>query len=299
MKLDSLTKKYHNNIIINQLSLDIHDGEFFTILGPSGCGKTTLLNMIAGFTTIDEGKITDKGLSLNNLDASERNIAMVFQEDALFPHLTVKDNILYGLNKPKDIDEYLELMHIKHLENTKVKKLSGGEKQRVSIARALVCSPRILLMDEPLSSLDEVLKIELRHLIKTIQKKYNITLIYVTHDQKEAMELSDRIAIIKDGVIQQVGSACDLYYHPVNDFVASFIGEVNVIDGFYIRPEDIHEDINGERGKVIDCIFLGSYYRVLIDFKGQIIKMNCSSYKENGDIYISLKYDKIVYKDIK
>ena len=232
-------KKYGDNVIIPDLSLDIREGEFFTLLGPSGCGKTTLLRMIAGFNSIEGGDFFFGEKRINDLDPAKRNIGMVFQNYAIFPHYTVRKNVEFGLkNKkfPKDkiktqSEKFMKLMQIDQYADRMPERLSGGQQQRVALARALCIEPDVLLMDEPLSNLDAKLRVEMRTVIKNIQHNVGITTVYVTHDQEEAMAVSDRIAVMKAGVIQHVGTPKSIYQRPANLFVATFIGRSNVIKG--------------------------------------------------------------------
>ena len=230
-------KKYGDFVAIPDLSLEIKPGEFFTLLGPSGCGKTTLLRMIAGFNSIEGGEFYFGDRLINDLDPSKRNIGMVFQNYAIFPHLTVRKNVAFGLQNrklPKEeikekTDKFMELMKIKEYADRLPEKLSGGQQQRVALARALAIEPEVLLMDEPLSNLDAKLRVEMRTVIKEIQNRLGITTVYVTHDQEEAMAVSDRIAVMNQGVIQQIGSPKALYQRPANSFVATFIGRTNMM----------------------------------------------------------------------
>ena len=232
-------KKYGDNVIIPDLSLDIREGEFFTLLGPSGCGKTTLLRMIAGFNSIEGGDFFFGEKRINDLDPAKRNIGMVFQNYAIFPHYTVRKNVEFGLkNKkfPKDkiktqSEKFMQLMQIDQYADRMPERLSGGQQQRVALARALCIEPDVLLMDEPLSNLDAKLRVEMRTVIKNIQHNVGITTVYVTHDQEEAMAISDRIAVMNAGVIQHVGTPKSIYQRPANLFVATFIGRSNVIKG--------------------------------------------------------------------
>ena len=232
-------KKYGDNVIIPDLSLDIREGEFFTLLGPSGCGKTTLLRMIAGFNSIEGGDFYFGEKRINDLDPAKRNIGMVFQNYAIFPHYTVRKNVEFGLkNKkfPKDkikaqSEKFMQLMQIDQYADRMPERLSGGQQQRVALARALCIEPDVLLMDEPLSNLDAKLRVEMRTVIKNIQHNVGITTVYVTHDQEEAMAVSDRIAVMNAGVIQHVGTPKSIYQRPANLFVATFIGRSNVIKG--------------------------------------------------------------------
>ena len=230
-------KKYGDFTALNGVSLDIKQGEFFTLLGPSGCGKTTLLRMIAGFNTVDGGEICFDDRVINNLEAHKRDIGMVFQNYAIFPHLTVAENVAYGLKAkkcPKDqipgkVEEALELVQIGKLKDRKPNELSGGQQQRVALARAFVIEPGVLLMDEPLSNLDAKLRVQMRTVIKKLQRRLGITTIYVTHDQSEAMSISDKIIIMSKGKVEQIGTPREIYYHPKSRFVADFIGEANFL----------------------------------------------------------------------
>ena len=224
---------------VANVDLSIEPGSFVTLLGPSGCGKTTTLRMIAGFESPDEGEIYLGDQAINALTPDKRDTAMVFQSYALFPHYNVFDNVAYGLklrgvNKSEikeRVKSILELVELEGMESRMTNQLSGGQQQRVALARALVVEPSVLLFDEPLSNLDAKLRVTMRTEIRRIQQKVGITAIYVTHDQSEAMSLSDQIIIMNKGVIAQIGSPQDIYYHPVNEFVADFIGEVNFLEG--------------------------------------------------------------------
>ena len=239
IKIRDAVKKYDNATIISDLSLDIKEGEFFTLLGPSGCGKTTLLRMIAGFNSIEGGDFYFGETRINDMDPSKRNIGMVFQNYAIFPNMTVEKNVAFGLKNrklPKEeiaakTDQFLKLMKIDEYRERMPERLSGGQQQRVALARALAITPDVLLMDEPLSNLDAKLRVEMRTVIKEIQNSVGITTVYVTHDQEEAMAVSDRIAVMNAGDIQQIGTPKILYQRPANLFVATFIGHTNVIDG--------------------------------------------------------------------
>ena len=228
-----------NSVVIPDLSLSIREGEFFTLLGPSGCGKTTLLRMIAGFNSIEGGDFYFNDKRINDTDPAKRNIGMVFQNYAIFPHYTVRKNVEFGLrNKkfsreeiPALTDKFLKLMQIEQFADRMPDRLSGGQQQRVALARALCIQPDVLLMDEPLSNLDAKLRVEMRAAIKNIQHSVGITTIYVTHDQEEAMAISDRIAVMNAGTIQHIGTPKNIYQRPANLFVSTFIGRSNVIKG--------------------------------------------------------------------
>ena len=230
-------KKYGNTTVIEGLNLQIRDGELFTLLGPSGCGKTTLLRMIAGFNSIEGGDFFFNEERINDKDPSKRNIGMVFQNYAIFPHMTVRENVAFGLKNrkvdkdtiKKETDRFLATMQIDQYVDRLPENLSGGQQQRVALARALVIKPDVLLMDEPLSNLDAKLRLDMRQAIRDIQREVGITTVYVTHDQEEAMSISDTIAVMKDGKIQHLGSPRQIYQRPANLFVATFIGRTNVL----------------------------------------------------------------------
>ena len=236
--VDNVTKAYGKNIVIQGLSAEIRPGEFFTLLGPSGCGKTTLLRMIIGFNTIEGGEIRVNDKVINTIPTNKRNMGMVFQNYAVFPHMSVRDNVAYGLKtrrmpraeRYKKADEILKLVKIDQYADRMPAQLSGGQQQRVALARAIVIEPEVLLMDEPLSNLDAKLRVEMRNVIKQIQHQIGITTVYVTHDQEEALAISDRIAVMNDGVIQQIGTPKHIYQRPANEFVSTFIGLSNLLD---------------------------------------------------------------------
>ena len=245
VRLDHISKIYKDPktgkdfYAVRDVSLDIEPGSFVTLLGPSGCGKTTTLRMIAGFESPDEGEIYLGGQPINELTPNKRDTAMVFQSYALFPHYNVYDNVAYGLKLRKvpkaeaqqRIERILSLVELSGMESRMTNQLSGGQQQRVALARALVVEPSVLLFDEPLSNLDAKLRVQMRTEIRRIQQKLGITAIYVTHDQSEAMSISDKIIIMQKGVIAQIGTPMEIYYHPVNEFVADFIGEANFLKG--------------------------------------------------------------------
>lgn len=310
-------KKYGDFTALNGVDLEMRPGEFFTLLGPSGCGKTTLLRMIAGFNSVDGGEICFDHKVINNLDAHKRDIGMVFQNYAIFPHLTVAENVAYGLKAkkyPKDqigvkVEEALDLVQIKNLKDRKPNELSGGQQQRVALARAFVIEPGVLLMDEPLSNLDAKLRVQMRTVIKKLQRRLGITTIYVTHDQEEALAISDRIAVMKEGNIMQVGSPEEIYKKPENTFVAGFIGVSNFIDCevdggdpekavlnikdecsltcrlksayngkgiISARPEQMFfDEKEGLPGKIVISTFLGDFIEYEIQLNnGQTIQLN-------------------------
>ena len=257
INIENVVKRFGKDTIINGLSLNIKEGEFFTLLGPSGCGKTTLLRMIIGFNSIEGGEIKLDEKLINNIPTNKRNMGMVFQNYAIFPHMSVKDNVAFGLKRKKmskqeieeKVNEILKIVKIDHLKDRMPVKLSGGQQQRVALARAIVIHPEVLLMDEPLSNLDAKLRVEMRNAIKRIQQQIGITTVYVTHDQEEALAVSDRIAVMNGGVIQQIDTPKRIYQRPSNTFVATFIGQSNILDGQVIKN-------NSEEGiKIFDAFF--------------------------------------------
>lgn len=247
VSLMNVEKVFGTNRVVKDLTMEIQEGEFLTMLGPSGCGKTTTLRMIAGFEDATSGVIKVEGERVENKEAFERNVNTVFQNYALFPHMTIYDNIAYGLTikrVPKAeiknrVQEMLELVQLIGFEKRKPDQLSGGQKQRVAIARALINNPKVLLLDEPLGALDMKLRKQMQLELKRLQRKLNITFVYVTHDQEEALTMSDRIAIMNGGVLEQIGTPEEIYKCPKSKFVADFIGESNIIEGLVT-------DINGD-----------------------------------------------------
>jgi len=304
-------KRYGDFTALSGVSLNIREGEFFTLLGPSGCGKTTLLRMIAGFNSIEGGDFYFGDKRINDVPAHKRDIGMVFQNYAIFPHLTVAENVAYGLKARKvakaeisrRVAEALELVQISHLADRKPNELSGGQQQRVALARAFVIEPSVLLMDEPLSNLDAKLRVQMRTVIKKLQRRLGITTIYVTHDQEEALAISDRIAVMKDGVIMQIGTPNEIYAKPQNPFVAGFIGTSNFLDcdvangkvtiqgeqtleipmakpftgpgKLSARPEQLFFSQTGMPGKVLFSTFLGDFVEYEVELNnGQSLTVN-------------------------
>jgi putative spermidine/putrescine transport system ATP-binding protein len=282
---------------VDEANLDIRDGEFFSMLGPSGSGKTTCLRMIAGFDRPTSGKIFLYSQDVSNLPPYERDVNTVFQDYALFPHMTIEDNIAYGLmikgipkkERLKQVDDMLDLVRLPGFGYRKPSQLSGGQRQRVALARALINHPKVLLLDEPLGALDLKLRQQMQVELKAIQKRVGITFIFVTHDQEEALTMSDRIAVFNEGKIQQVGTPSEIYEKPASAFVAGFVGTSNLISGeiaqritgspdtFSIRPEKIHLDpTNSEPeqemycvdGVIRDVVYLGLFTRYLVEIEG-------------------------------
>ena len=302
IELRSITKKYNDNIILDNFNLSIKENEFLTLLGPSGCGKTTTLKIISGFESVDKGSVFFNGEDITNVPPHKRTLNTVFQKYALFPHMNVYENIAFGLKikkMPKDqidakVKEMLRLVALEGCEKRKVDSLSGGQQQRIAIARALVNEPKVLLLDEPLGALDLKLRQEMQIELKKMQQKLGITFIFVTHDQEEALSMSDTIVVMNKGKIQQMGSPEDIYNEPKNSFVARFIGQSNIFDGVMlddfkvkfcdtefdcvdkgfdknedievvIRPEDIKMASPQEgmlKGKVTSVVFKGVHYEI-------------------------------------
>jgi len=243
LSLDKLTKRYDRNTAVESVSLNIHPGEFFSILGPSGCGKTTLLRLIAGFESPSRGEISLNGKVITQMPPQDRSVGMVFQNYALFPHMTVERNVAFGLETrrvPRQqiqerVRRILAAVHLGEKAGAPVSSLSGGEQQRVAVARALVVEPSVLLMDEPLSNLDVALRVSTREEIRSLQRRIGITTVYVTHDQSEAMSLSDRLAVMRSGRLEQVGSPAEVYESPRSPYVAEFLGGANILEAVVER----------------------------------------------------------------
>ncbi len=283
LQVRNVSKLFGTFKAVNDISLDIRKGEFLTLLGPSGSGKTTLLMMIAGFLDISEGDIALDEASIANVPAEKRNFGMVFQGYALFPHMTVRDNIGYALSVRKRpaaeitarVDEMLELVQLQEFADRKPAQLSGGQQQRVALARALCFAPPVLLLDEPLGALDKKLRVEVQEQLKDIHRRVGTTFIYVTHDQEEALSMSDRIVIMRDGAIEQVGTPKELYERPINQFTAGFLGKSNFIQHngktFALRPEKIDLRASASQpdarlsGTVRSVTYFGSMQRVIVD----------------------------------
>ena len=308
INLKNISVSFDGEQILKNLNLDIEDKEFLTLLGPSGCGKTTTLRIIAGFLKPDSGDVVFGGKIINGVPAHKRQVNTIFQRYALFTHLNVFENVAFGLRirkRPekeivKSVREMLELVNLKGFESRDVNSLSGGQQQRVAIARALVVKPKVLLLDEPLGALDLKLRKDMQNELKNIQQRMGITFIYVTHDQEEALSMSDKIVVMDSGVIQQIGTPIDIYNEPVNAFVADFIGESNIVDGIMredflcefsgntfkcldkgfqkneavdvvVRPEDVDVvpyDEGMLRGRVTSVTFKGVHFEIIVDIGG-------------------------------
>ena len=324
IRLHDVCMAYDDELVLDNINLYINDSEFLTLLGPSGCGKTTTLRIIGGFTTPSSGDVTFDGERINDVPPHKRQINTVFQKYALFPHLDVYENIAFGLRIAKvaekeieeRVNEMLEVVSLKGFGKRKVDQLSGGQQQRVAIARALVNRPKVLLLDEPLGALDLRLRKDMQNELKRIQQQMGITFIYVTHDQEEALTMSDTVVVMDRGRIQQIGSPEDIYNEPKNAFVADFIGESNILDGIMhtdfvveifnrkfrcldkgfapmepvdvvIRPEDI-EIVAPEKGRlqgtVTSVTFKGVHYDTIVDFKGYKWLIQTTDYHEVGSV---------------
>ncbi|MEP6813464.1 MAG: ABC transporter ATP-binding protein [Actinomycetota bacterium] len=280
MRLSGIRRTFGDVVAIENLDLDIAEGEFFTLLGPSGSGKTTTLRVIAGFEQPEGGHVELAGLDVTRVPPSERDVNTVFQDYALFPHMTVQQNVEYGLRvkgtprRERRIKalEVLERVRLPNVAARRPVQLSGGQRQRVALARAIVNSPSVLLLDEPLGALDLKLRQEMQVFLKALQRDLGITFVYVTHDQEEALTMSDRLAVFNEGRIEQIGAPADVYEHPQTEFVAGFVGVSNIFerDGrrITIRPEKIHMsegDGPGEAGTVREVVYVGSVTRYLVD----------------------------------
>jgi putative spermidine/putrescine transport system ATP-binding protein len=276
-----LRKTYGDVVAVDHVDLEIEAGEFFTLLGPSGSGKTTTLRLIAGFERPDEGRVELSGVDVTNRAPYERDVNTVFQDYALFPHMTVAENVGYGLRvkgvsrreRKQRVDEALELVQLPNVGARKPIQLSGGQRQRIALARSLVNRPRVLLLDEPLGALDLKLRQEMQIELKRIQQEVGLTFVYVTHDQEEALTMSDRLAVFNEGRIEQSGTPADVYEHPATEFVAGFVGISNVLDRdgrrFSVRPEKIQMHFDGtgagEPGKIRDVVYAGMFTRYIVE----------------------------------
>ena len=324
IELKNLSKNFGDNQVLKGIDLNIYENEFLTLLGPSGCGKTTILRIIAGFEEPSHGQVMFNGEDIAKVPAYKREVNTVFQKYALFPFLNVHDNVAFGLNlkkkDKKEIDEkvtkMLALIGLAGFGNRDITSLSGGQQQRVAIARALVNEPKVLLLDEPLAALDAKLRKGMQAELKKIQKEVGITFIFVTHDQEEALSMSDTIVVMNDGIIQQIGTPMDIYNEPQNRFVANFIGESNIIEGVMpkdclvvfddvqwecvdkgfkenenievvLRPEDMQvvEPQDGKvSGKIVSKIFMGVHYEYLVETNIRKYKVHTTKNIEMGSV---------------
>jgi iron(III) transport system ATP-binding protein len=299
LEIKNISKKFGDSVVLNDLSIKIEKGNFFSFLGPSGCGKTTLLRIIAGLEFPDSGQIILDGVDITDLPPQKRNIGIVFQNYALFPHMTVFENIAYGLKIKKVssieinklVDNVLEKVHLLNKKNQNVSLLSGGEQQRVSLARAIVMQPQLILFDEPLSNLDYSLRIEARNEIKRLQNEIGITAIYVTHDQSEALSLSDEIAVLQNGIAAQIGTSKEIYFKPTNKFVAQFVGHYNFFskknaaalfncttndkETAAVLPEHLAIHKTNDRSTIIikDILFAGPFAEYILSYNETIVRV--------------------------
>jgi len=281
VRLEAATKRYGDVVAVDGIDLDVRDGEFFSMLGPSGSGKTTTLRMIAGFELPTSGRVLLHGVDVSDQPPFARDVNTVFQDYALFPHMTVGDNVAYGLlvrkvpkaDRVRRVGEALDMVRLTGYERRKPGQLSGGQRQRVALARALVNRPRVILLDEPLGALDLKLREEMQIELKSIQQQVGITFIYVTHDQEEALTMSDRLAVFNEGRIEQIGAPAEVYERPATEFVAGFVGVSNVLERngrkFTVRPEKIRmhfdEAGDGELGRIRDVVYVGMFTRYVVE----------------------------------
>lgn len=296
LELRQLRKMFDENNGLRGMDLAVKQGEFITLLGPSGCGKTTTLNLIGGFLPVDSGTILLDGEDITDLPAEERPISTVFQSYALFPHKNVLDNVCYGLlyfhhmSKKEAIPlayEYLEIVGLKGYEKQRIHKLSGGQQQRVALARSMVIQPKLLLLDEPLSNLDATLRIKMREELKELQRKLSISMLFVTHDREEALSLSDRIVVMKDGTVEQIGTPEELYHHPNSSFVSSFLGSSNYIsdtEGIrLLRPEDIAlEEDETSDNKILTRMFMGAHTLYTVQTNSEILTVDAYGMEQSN-----------------
>ena len=304
LELINLTKLFDKENGVRNINISVKEGEFVTILGPSGCGKTTTLNLIGGFLEADSGEILLEGEDIINLPPERRPVSTVFQSYALFPHMNVIENVSYGIRfyrkekkktALKIAEEYVDIVGLTGYENSKVGNLSGGQQQRVALARAMATNPKILLLDEPLSNLDAGLRIKMREELKDLQKRLNMTMIFVTHDQGEALSLSDKIVVMDKGNVVQIGSPMEVYFSPANEYIASFIGKSNLIDidgkKYMVRPEDI-EILGKTAGEYIikEKVFMGQFTEYKVHKGDESIEVNLSG-KENAEFRIGDRVD--------
>jgi putative spermidine/putrescine transport system ATP-binding protein len=275
--VEGARKTYGPVVAVDNVDLHVADGEFFTMLGPSGSGKTTTLRMIAGFERPDTGAIRLGGEDITRQPPYARDVNTVFQDYALFPHMTVAENVGYGLRvkgvgrreRAKQVDEVLRMVRLEGFGGRKPVQLSGGQRQRVALARSIVNRPKVLLLDEPLGALDLKLRQEMQVFLKALQRDLGLTFVYVTHDQEEALTMSDHVAVFNEGRVEQVGPPAEVYERPTTEFVAGFVGTSNILDRggrrFSVRPERIQLDGTGDPATVADVVFVGSFTRYLVD----------------------------------
>jgi putative spermidine/putrescine transport system ATP-binding protein len=298
VSVEGARKTYGDVVAVDDVDLEVADGEFFTLLGPSGSGKTTTLRIIAGFEQPDAGRVTLGGEDITRRPPYARDVNTVFQDYALFPHMTVAENVGYGLKvkgvarreRGAQVADVLRMVRLDGYGDRKPVQLSGGQRQRVALARSIVNRPKVLLLDEPLGALDLKLRQEMQVFLKALQRDLGMTFIYVTHDQEEALTMSDHVAVFNEGRIEQVGSPVDVYARPVTEFVAGFVGTSNILERggrrFSVRPERIELNGHGEAATVADVVFVGAFTRILVDTESgerlTIVKQNDVSGLEQG-----------------
>jgi putative spermidine/putrescine transport system ATP-binding protein len=280
VRVEGARKTYGEVVAVDDVDLDVADGEFFTLLGPSGSGKTTTLRIIAGFEQPDAGRVILGGEDITRSPPYARDVNTVFQDYALFPHMTVADNIGYGLKvkgvsrggRTAQVADVLRMVRLEGYGDRKPVQLSGGQRQRVALARSIVNRPKVLLLDEPLGALDLKLRQEMQIFLKTLQQDLGMTFLYVTHDQEEALTMSDHVAVFNEGRIEQVGTPSEIYERPATEFVAGFVGTSNILDRdgrrISVRPERIALDETGDPGTIADVVFVGAFTRYLVDTDG-------------------------------
>jgi putative spermidine/putrescine transport system ATP-binding protein len=309
VRLRGIRRTFGDVVAIDRLDLEIAPGEFFTLLGPSGSGKTTTLRVVAGFERPDAGTVELMGRDVTRVAPSERDVNTVFQDYALFPHMSVRENVEYGLRvkglgrkeRRAKAEEVLERVRLPHVGARRPVQLSGGQRQRVALARAIVNSPSVLLLDEPLGALDLKLRQEMQVFLKELQRELGITFVYVTHDQEEALTMSDRVAVFNDGRIEQIGGPAEVYEQPATEFVAGFVGVSNVLerDGrrFTIRPEKIHLGTNhgpGEPGVVQEVQYVGAVTRYVVQLESGerlvVVRQNLESSPVERDARVRLHW---------
>ncbi|WP_434303601.1 ABC transporter ATP-binding protein [Clostridium botulinum] len=306
LRIKNLVKAFNNIKVVDNINLELEKGKLLCLLGPSGCGKTTTLKMIGGFLKQDKGSIIIENEDISKVSPEVRPVSTVFQSYALFPHMNVIENIIYGLKFKgyskkealKKGEEYLKIIGLSEFKNKKISELSGGQQQRVALARSLILNPKVLLLDEPLSNLDAKLRVKMRKEIKEIQSKFNMTMIFVTHDQEEALSIADYLAVMNKGELIQVGTPEEIYNNPKNEFVASFIGNINKVNINnkieLIRPEQItiNKSRGDKKGRIKYKQFLGSYVNYFVETKDETIVVQDSNskngiLKEGENVYLN------------
>ncbi|MDR2965525.1 MAG: ATP-binding cassette domain-containing protein [Treponema sp.] len=312
LRIENVTKKYGVNTVLQNINLEINKGEFLCVLGPSGCGKTTLLRVLAGLENIETGGVYINNKDVTVMPPAKRNFGIVFQSYALFPNLTVYQNIAYGLSQKKNtkneirekVEDIIKIVNLTGHEGKYPQQLSGGQQQRVALARAIVLDPEFLLLDEPLSALDAKVRMKLRREVKNLQKRLGITTIMVTHDQEEALSMADRIVVMNNAIIEQVGIPEEIYEMPRTNFVADFIGTVNFLDGsnYAIRPENVALDSKGEiSGKIIDIEYRGAFYRLLVDSRRGLLTVDVKAdvrkrikFEQGLNVFVNIPMENVI-----